>query len=172
MNYIFQGFAVFLGVVAGAIIYILINKYASYSRAKQKLINLKFEFEFNIWLLKSFIEEIAKYRDAANSGDLAGYNGYFNLSRVISATANKMFLDGSLYKYLNQEDAGKLQSFYGEFNLNGENYINNQISQNKINFVKQKTIENIDFWEKKFQDYKKMLEEILKKFNQHYNKLF
>ena len=64
-----------------------------------------------------------------------------------------------------------MQDFLSEFNLYGENYINNQINYNKELFkninskpdVKRIIIGNIDFWEEKFKTYKKFLMELVQK---------
>ena len=39
--------------------------------------------------------------------------------------------------------------------------MNNQIAQNKAAFNKTKAVSNVDFWEQKFRDHKKTLEQIL-----------
>ncbi|MFQ5647487.1 MAG: hypothetical protein ACE5GM_11205, partial [bacterium] len=49
--------------------------------------------------LKS-LEEITKYRNAVNGETLDMYSGYFDLSDIISVTANAMFIDGLLCKIL------------------------------------------------------------------------
>jgi hypothetical protein len=74
-----------------------------------------------------------------------------------------MFISGLLYKNLSHEDIGKLQVIFGEFSANGENYLSNQIAQNRANFNKPKAVADVNFWEKKFKEHKKTLEDILKK---------
>lgn len=163
MNYLLQGFGVFLGVLAGTAVTLLTQWIIQRRRESQKLKNLKFEFELNIKKIDRWLEEITAYRNAVNGDTLHMYAGYFDLSRFVSVTANDMFLTGLLYRYLDHDDIGNLQVLFSEFSLYGENYLNNQIAQNKANFNKAKAVQDVNFWEKKFKDHKKTLEQILKK---------
>lgn len=163
MNYLLQGFGVFLGVLAGTAVTLLTQWIIQRRRESQKLKNLKFEFELNIKKIDRWLKEITAYRNAVNGDTLHMYAGYFDLSRFVSVTANDMFLTGLLYRYLDHDDIGNLQVLFSEFSLYGENYLNNQIAQNKANFNKAKAVQDVNFWEKKFEDHKKTLEQILKK---------
>ena|SRR2546428_20644 len=163
MNYILQGFGVFLGVLAGTAVTLLTQWVLQRRAETQQLKNLEFEFELNIKKIESWLEEMTRYRNAVNGDALATYYGYFDLSRFVYPTANHMFLSGLLYKYLDHDDIGKLLVITSEFSLFGENYLNNQITQHKANFVKAKAVQDVDFWERKFKDHRKSLEEILKK---------
>lgn len=163
MNYLLQGFGVFLGVLAGTAVTLLTGWFIERRSESQKLKNLKFEFNLNIKKIDRWLEEITAYRNAVNGDALDIYAGYFDLSRIVYVTANDMFLTGLLYKYLDHDDIGKLQVIFSEFSLYGENYLNNQIAQNKANFNKPKAVQDVNFWEKKFKDHKKTLEEIQKK---------
>ena len=161
MSYVLQGFGVFLGVLAGAAVTLLVQWVVERRKEKQKVKNLKFELEFDIRKIDKFLDEITRYRNAVNGETLDTYAGYFDLSRIICVTANDMFLSGLLYKYLSHDDIGKLQVIFSEFSINGENYINNQISQNKANFDKKKAVMDVDFWEKKFKEHKQTLQDIV-----------
>jgi len=172
MNYFLQGFGVFLGVIAGTAVLILTQWVFGKLRESQKVKNLKFEFELNIKKIDKWLEEINKYRNAVNGDSLGNYFGYFNLSRFVTVTANDMFSKGLLYKYLDYNDIGKLQVIYSEFTLQGENFLNNQIVQNRNQVLQQptswpnlknKVVFEVNFWDNKFQEHKKTLEDILKK---------
>ena len=172
MNYFLQGFGVFLGVIAGTAVLILLQWINGKVKESQKVKNLKFEFELNIKKIDEWLEEINKYRNAVNGDSLNNYFGYFNLSRFINVTGNDMFLKGLLYKYLDYNDIGKLQAIYSEFTLQGENFLNNQIVQNRNQVLQQptswstlknKVVFEVNFWDNKFQEHKKALEDILKK---------
>ena len=172
MNYILQGFGVFLGVIAGVVVLILFQWYIERKKESQKVKNLKFEFELNIKKIDKWLEEINKYRNAVNGDSFNNYFGYFNLSRFINVTGNDLFVKGLLYKYLDYDDIGKLQVIYSEFTLQGENFLNNQIVQNRNQVLQQptswpalksKVVLEVDFWDNKFQEHKKTLEDILKK---------
>lgn len=163
MNYFLQGFGVFLGVLAGVAVTLLTQWFIQRRNETKKLKNLKFEFEYNIKKINNWLEEVTRYRNAVNGETIRAYFGYFDLSRIVYATTNEMFLSGLLYKYLDHDDIGKLIAMFQLYTLYGENYLNNQIAQNKENFRKDKAVQDVDFWEKEFKDHKKTLEEILKK---------
>src|SRR5688572_5714411 len=123
MNYILQGFGVFLGVLAGTLITLLTQWIIQKRNEAQQLRNLKFEFELNVRKIDSWLEEITRYRNAVNGDTLNTYFGYFDLSRFVYPTANAMFLSGLLYKLVDHDAIGKLQAIAAEFSFNGENYL-------------------------------------------------
>lgn len=172
MNYFLQGFGVFLGVIAGIAITMITQWVSERVKESQKVKNLKFEFELNVKKINKWLEEINEYRNAVNGDALNNYSGYFDLSRFVTVTASNMFLSGLLYKYLDHDAIGKLQVIYSEFSLAWENILNNQVTQNKTKAAgdmtawpqhKSKVVADVNFWENKFKEHKKTLEDILKK---------
>lgn len=172
MNYFLQGFGVFLGVVAGVVITLITQRINEKLKESQKMKNLKFEFQLNIKKIDKWLEEIGTYRNAVNGDALNNYFGYFDLSRFVSVTTNDMFSSGLLYKYLDHDDIGKLQVIYSEFSQPWENILNNQVMQNKTKAtedlaawprLKAGVVTNVNFWEDKFKEHKKTLQDILKK---------
>lgn len=160
MTYFLQGFGVFLGVIAGIAINIGVQRYLAWRDQKQKVENLKFELDFNTRKLDGFLQELVKYRNAVNAESMNTYFTYFDLSRIISATAYNMLYSGLLYKYLSYEAIAQLQAILSGLSVQNENFMNQQILQNKLNFQKQKAAADVDYWEHTFKDYKKTLEEI------------
>lgn len=163
MSYFLQGFGIFLGVVAGTAVTLLSQWAIRKWNESQSVKNLKFELELNMKKIDKWLEEITEYRNAVNGETLNTYYGYFDLSKFVYVTANVMFITGLLYKYLSYDDIGKLQAIVTELSINTENYLNNQIVQNKANFNKPKAVQDVNFWEKKFKDHKRTLQEIVKK---------
>jgi len=163
MNYFLHGFGVFLGVLAGTAVTLLTQWIAKIRSEKQRVKNLRFEFELNIKKIERWLQEITHYRNAVNGDALNMYAGYFDLARFVTVTADKMFQAGLLYKYLNYQEIGDLQIIVSEFSLHGDQYLNNQIAQNKAYFDKQKAVSDVNFWEKKFKDHKKTMEDLLNK---------
>lgn len=172
LAYVSQGFGVFLGVLAGVAITLLVQWIQQKRNENQQAKNLKFELEFNIRKIDQWLEESARYRDALNGDSLQNYFGYFDFSRLISVTTNSLQQSGLLYKRLDHESIGRLQVIFSEFSVQGERYINNQIDQNKTlflqavkdgNWINSKPIvkQNVDYWEKKFQDHKATLQQIV-----------
>lgn len=172
MNYFLQGFGVFLGVIAGVAITLITQWINERYKESNKVKNLKFEFELNIKKINKWLEEFTTYRNAVNGDALYNYFGYFDLSRFVSVTANDMFRSGLLYKYLDHDAIGKLQVIYSEFSPGWEDVLNKQITHYKgvaadlSNWqrLKGSVVANLNFWENKFKEHKKTLEDILKKF--------
>ena len=134
MNYILQGLGVFLGVIVGTVVTILVQLYFQQRAETQKTRNLKFELDCNIEKIGTWLEELACYRNALNGDSLHMYFGYFDISRILSVTANDMYQSGLLYKKLSQEQIGQLQAFLSEFTAWAEQSMNNQFNSIKQTF--------------------------------------
>lgn len=175
MNYLVQGFGVFLGVVAGTAVTVLAALYFQRRNETQQTRNLRFELTLDIKKVETWLEEIKRYRDAVNGDSLHTYFGYFDLSRIVSVTANAMFQSGLLYKKLSHDQIGKLQVIFSEFSVHGEQYLGNQLTQTRqlleqcrssgdmatwSSHFKPDAVANVNFWERKFQEHKRSLEEI------------
>lgn len=172
MNYFLQGFGVFLGVLAGVVVTYFAQWVGARFENKQKLKNLKFEINLNLIKIDSWLEKIVKYRNAVNGDALRSFFEYFDLSRFISITANKMFSEGLLYKYWSEETIGELLIIYSEFSLDGERFLNNLVNQDRTNFItaqdkgdlkglaaaKAIAVQNVDFWENKLKKHKRTLQ--------------
>jgi len=160
-------FGVFLGIVAGVIINLVVVSIIKNNSEKRLINNLKFEIEYNIKKIDKFLEKLINYRNMTNADNLNNYFDYYNLSKVIFTTANQMFNNGLIYKYLNYESIEKLQNFSIDFSLGSENFMNNQIKYNQSNYnspdIKKIVNDQITFWENKFKENKKNLEEIKNK---------
>ncbi|MBU4449891.1 MAG: hypothetical protein KKE35_01205, partial [Actinobacteria bacterium] len=89
---VFSG--VLAGIVAGVAINIIINRVTIKNINKDWRNNLKFEINYNIKKLESFIEEVVKYRNKVNGDSLDSYFGYFPLSKVLISTSNQIFNNG------------------------------------------------------------------------------
>ena len=165
MEDFFKGFGIVVGVCVGVVSGALVNlavQWINEKRLERRLIsNLKFELRFDIKKIDQWLSEVTRYRNAVNSNTMGSYFGYFDLSRFISITANAVFASGLLYRHLADDDIGKLQVITGELSPNWESFINNQIVQNRANFVQAAAAQNVDFWERKFQDHRATLEAIL-----------
>jgi hypothetical protein len=175
MEYFLQGLSVFLGVLAGTAVSVLTQLFIQRRNETQQTRNLKFELELDIKKIETWLEELKWCRNAVNGDSLHAYFGYFDLSRIVSVTANAMFQSGLLYKKLGHDQIGKLQVIFSEFSANGEQYLSNQLTQARqllercrsdgqmadwSSQFKPQAVAQIDFWERKFQDHKRSLEEI------------
>jgi hypothetical protein len=164
MNFWNVFFGVFSGIIAGVFINLIINWIREYSYKKKIKRNLKFEFDFNIKKIDSFLEELNKYQNMTNADNLNNYFGFFNLSKIISITLIQSFNQGLIYKFFNHEDIAFLQNFLSDFSLGTEKYMNDKIEWTKKNHslqeIKKLVNDDITFWEKKFNENRKMIEEI------------
>ncbi len=165
MSGFFQGLWILLGVIIGIVIELSVKWINRRCDEKQTLKNLKFEFEVDIKKIDKWLEEISRYRNAVNLNAMHTWFGYFDLSRFIYPTANAMFLNGLLYKYLTKEEIGKLLVICSEFSLAWEVFLNNQIKENRTNFDQPRVGQEINMWETKFRDHKQTLEDILRRLN-------
>ncbi|NCO31686.1 hypothetical protein GW891_02525 [bacterium] len=157
-------FGVFSGIIAGVIINLTVVSIIKRNSQKQSIDNLKFEIDYNIKKINEFLEELNNYRNKNNADNINNYFGYFSLSKVILTTAIQMFNNGLIYKFLNHDFVEKLQNFSIDFSLGSENFMNNQIKYNQSNYslpdIKKIVNDQITFWENKFKENRKNLEEI------------
>jgi len=163
MDSLLQGVGVFIGIVAGVIITILVQTYRAWRSEKQTLKNLEFEISLNVRRIDDWLEESNKWRNAVNSDSLQTYNGYFDLSKALFATANSMLATGSLYRHLDRDDIASLQLAGADLNANVQLLMNNHILYDKANFVKQDAAIHVDFWENKFKEHKANMQAIARK---------
>ena len=178
MNYFLYGLGVFIGMLAGTAVTILTQLYFVKRGQTQQTQNLKFELELNVSKIDTWLEELEKYRHAVNGDALHNWSGYFDIGKAVFFTANAMFAYGSLYKVLNKDDIAALQKSFTELSLGGEQYMNNQLLQNKQNLVnchaqnridewvqthKPEAVSQVDFWQKIFCDHRMKLKEIIDK---------
>jgi hypothetical protein len=176
VEYFFQGLGVCVGVVVGTVITIAAQRWSRWQSEKQQKFNLKFELELNIGKIDSWLEELGCYRDAVNGDSLHTYFGYFNLGSILMVTTSAMLQSGLLYKILSHEQIGQLQAIFSEFSTPTEQYMYNQMNQTRsfleicrsndqfgdwTKLGKPAAFNNILFWESKFRNHKKNLEEIV-----------
>jgi len=164
MNFWNVFFGVFSGIIAGVCINLIIKWIRDYSYRKRLIKNLKFEFDFNVKKIDSFLEELNEYRNKANADSLVDYFGFFHLSKIITTTLIQLLNSGLMYKFLYHEDIAMLQNFLSDFSLGTEGYMNNQIEWMRKHHSEQGTRQhvnnNITFWEKKFKENRKLVKQI------------
>ena len=163
MQHVLTGFGVFLGVVAGTLVTLLVQWVKGWVNQKKRRRDFKFELEFNVAKLDKWIEFITEWRNAVNSETMVSFWRYFDLSRVLSSAANELLVSGVLYRLLDHEDIAKLQKIFGDLSPNGEQYMNNQVSQDKSNFDKSQATMHVDYWERLFKDHRDTLAALQKK---------
>lgn len=134
MQYFYQGFWIFIGIVAGIGVNILTQKIINWKNEKNILKNFKFEIDFNVKKINRFLEYLRDYRDCVNGDSLNKFTKYFDLSRVIFGTTNNMLFSGLLYKYLSDENVENILIMTSQFTLYWENQINSNIGQHIANF--------------------------------------
>ena len=176
--YLLHGFSVFLGVLAGTVVTILAQWFFASRAETQQTKNLKFELELNKAKIDTWLEELEKYRHAVNGDALHNWSGYFDLGKVVSVTATAMFASGLLYEALDKDDIAALQELFHELSPAGEQYINNRLGEYRRTFTtcrakslmndwvqihKPDAVSQADFWEKKFCDHRKKVQEIIGK---------
>ena len=176
MDYVLQGFGVFLGVIAGTAVTILVQWYQKKRAETQRTRNLKFELDLDIRKIDTWLEEFGRFRNATNGDSLHTYVGYFDLSRMVSYTTHAMFESGLLYKKLTHEQIGRLQEIFSFFSGFGEQFLNNQLNQFKQEFercraendttewattTKPQVVSFLNYWEGRFREHQRALKEIV-----------
>lgn len=136
----------FLGVVAGTAVTIVANSWTKRSNDKIQVSNLRFELELNRKKTLEWLKEVKRYRDSVNGDAIQNYWGFFKFSSAIGVTMFQMHQSGLLYQYLNHDEIGQLQEIFNDYSINGEQYFNNQITQNRQLFVS--TAAQVGYWQK------------------------
>ena len=176
MQGFWQGFWVFVGVLAGTAVTVLTGIILQRRKQKQQERNLRLEFELNIRRINGWLDDLTRYRNAINGDALHTFFGYFDLSKVVYATANAMFLSGTLYKKLSLAQIGELQVLFATFSLAGEQVMNNQMTKAKQAFeqcrssndmerwtteLKPEAVGDLDHWEVTFKEHRTTLDQIV-----------
>jgi hypothetical protein len=151
----------FLELLRAFFVHIGAQRFFEWRARAQDLKSLKFELRFDIRKIDSWLGDLQRWRNAVNANAIATFYGYFDLSKFIYVTANRMFLSGVLYRYLGEDDIGALQTITTEFSLAWENMLNGQINNMKQNFVQANAVTTVDFWETKFRQHRTTLGNIL-----------
>lgn len=169
MNFNDVFFGVAAGFVVGVAVNIIVNWIINIFRERKIIKYFKYEININIEKINSFKTELQKYKEKVLADSITTYYGWFNLNEVILTTINQIFNSGLIYKKFNYVDIEELQKFKKDFSINSEKYINDQVKENTANFaqsninVKEKTLNQITFWETKFNDHIEKLEDIKNK---------
>ncbi len=108
-------FGVFAGIIAGIAINFAIEALRNYKINRKMVRNLKFEIEFNIKKIDSFLDDLKRYRQHINSDSPYEYFGILEFSGLLKTTLQQMFLDRSVYKLFGYENIGRLQTFMADF---------------------------------------------------------
>lgn len=171
MQFVLHGFGVCLGVVAGVLVTLAVQRINEKRYEKQRRSNLKFEFEWMTGKIAGWLEELDKLEKAVSSETLGTYEGYFELSTTSYPTASDMFLTGELYRILEDKQIAKLQEITSGLTVRSENYLNNTIGHYRLAYAKaraggdsnaaadakEKTTAEVVFWRKKFQGHSENL---------------
>lgn len=166
MQYFLQGLGVAVGLIGGIIVWIIYHLWARSRGEKILLRNVAFEFRMNIKQIDTLLDELNKCRTAVGAQTLRTYLGYFDLSRCNWIATSGMFSSGLIYKHFKEGDIDKLLGMFPALRVEMSDYMNRTIRDYKeatAPRIAERVISNIDFWEKKFKDHKKELEEMMKK---------
>jgi hypothetical protein len=165
MNFWSYFFSVLAGIVAGTGITLFVHWILNRLAVKRDLKNLVYEINFNLGRIDELEKELEKYRNALNAKTLKSYFPNLTMSRVITTTLFKMFVNASIYRFLDHEDILKLQLFTVNISGPQEATLIAQIVFNKEHFylafeeknIREKADAEMRGWEKLFADSKKDL---------------
>jgi len=166
-NYFLEGLGVAVGIIGGIVVWIIYHLWVRSRGEKTLLRNVASEFRMNIKQIDTLLGELNKCRTAAGAQALHKYLGYFDLSRCNWMATNGMFSSGLIYKYLKEDDIDKLLGMFRVLRVEMSDYMNRRIRESKESTapeIKTRAIDDINFWERKFEEDKKELEGMTKKF--------
>lgn len=148
-------FGVFAGIIAGIAINFAIEALRNCKINRKMVKNLKFEIEFNIKKIDSFLDDFKRYRQHIDSDSPYEYFGMLKFSGLLKTTLQQMFLDRSVYKLFGYENIGRLQTFMADFQSDDVARIKGSIDK----FRELKDVDEMRRVANKFSDY---IEEALK----------
>ena len=156
----------FFGFIFAIILFFITNKIIE-SRNKRMLLKyLKREFEYDISLMQEWVNEIDKIlrKITANDSNVFSYLKYSYFSRAFMQQA---FNSGIMYKKLNNEEILQLNTILLHCDIASEGYINSLITQWKSGSIDQKDVLfKFEFEKDSLTQYKRQLDDIIKKINQ------
>jgi DNA-binding transcriptional regulator YdaS (Cro superfamily) len=168
----FEGLGIIIGIIAGTIITILVNKHSEKKFKKYLVKTLKFELDYNIQKLTDFLNELEKYNAAVLEGpaSMSNYFGYFRFSDIFSAAITQLYQNGFLAQHLTIEQIAKLQDAIYDLQAKSEPFINQNIAnirQDAINqailwerVTKPEALRQIRFWKEKFETFENTFKDI------------
>jgi hypothetical protein len=120
-----------IGVVAGALIQylaaFLINRY----ERRRRWSDLQIEAEYNLNIAEEMLNEVRRFRAAAQPATFANYQWYFRAKDMLSIALTRMVNSGELYRMFNRQEILDLQSIVQFFTPALEQNFANQIEQLK-----------------------------------------
>jgi len=169
MNFCEVFLGVSAGLIVGLIVHLIVNWIIYKIREKRLIAYFKYEIDINIKKINSFIKELAAYKGKVLADSINKYYGWFYLGEIILTTVNQFFVTGLIYKKFNYEEIEELQKFQKDFSWDTERYLNDQVKNNVQNFLqgvpnmKELALNQIEFWENKFNNHISKLEVIKNK---------
>ena len=162
-----QIFASFIGTFFGfilAIVLFLITDTVKARSAKKILRkHLKRELEYDITLIQKFIDDIDKILHKITTDD-SSVSTYLKYNYLQRSFIQRAFETGIMYDELNNDDISQLNALIMHCNFGSEQYVNELIQSWRERRQEQKgALGKFEFEKELLQNYKKLLEEILKK---------
>lgn len=162
--YFLEGLGIAVGLIGSIFAWIGYHVWVRSRGEKVMLKNVVVEFRMNIKQIDTLLEEVIKCRTAIGAQVLHKYVGYFDLSRCIWVTTNRMFSSGLIYKHFKEDDIDRLLGMLAALRLSYSDYMNTRIRESKEAAspeIKAAVIGDIDYWETKFKKHKKELAEMI-----------
>lgn len=157
MDLISQGIGAFLGVIAGTFISYGITLLIERRTTRQRKDNFQFEVEYNLRQVERWITDVSDFRNAINGQALNLWAKWLDFGKVMRGSGDEMFRSGLIYKFLTHDQIANLQSFYGDFSEPFEQFVNQQISQFRQNFVQADAIKLAQYLEDRLRKSRKSL---------------
>ena len=120
------------GVVAGAAIQYLAQIFIDRHKQKAVLSDLRKEAQYNLGVANEMLNEVAKFRAAAQPDTFATYQWFFCSKDMLGTVLNGIINSGQLYRTFTQREITEIQQLRQFFDPNLETtFVSNRINEYK-----------------------------------------
>lgn len=121
------------GVVAGALIQYLVAILVIRYRRTKNLADLRVETEYNLAIAEQMLDEVQKFRAAAQPATFQSYSWWFRAKDMLGIALKRIIDSGELYRMFSKEEILDIQALVQFLNPNMEQFISDRINELKVN---------------------------------------
>lgn len=163
--FFWDGFWVFVGVVAGTVVNILTGLVVNALRRRRILNDLEFEIDFNLRRSESWLKSLDAVLQASNSDNLLHCFEFFDFKKILTVAVTRLINDGRLYEFMTHDDIEVLQKFAIFCTDVYSTNLNEAIGKIRTSPNRQEMAQLIDFWKKLITEHRDGLRSIKARFD-------
>lgn len=157
---VIEGFGVFIGIVAGALVQWLADIARNWSSAAEQRRKVRFEISYVLKKVAAWRELARGLRDAIVGDNTMGIVQYFDFTKAPLGASWNFVNSGKAYVDLGEDGLRHLLDLLATLSIGWENVVNNSIQQLRNNFSKQAGVMQCDFIDAKLRDIEKYAKEV------------